>query len=159
MDLINQKAAVELLGGWNEQILSARSKPGPFCVIDCKDQNSFRSWTNHFANYLYKKCPFDSRLNKELTVHTGMPRMIEYRESYNGACTTSVVIPPRRKSKNIDLLPTGQFEVPSLKYNEKLPIYLKKFQDLQELKRFCEPNESKYFENLFNNHTTEDEDA
>ncbi|CAH1105625.1 unnamed protein product [Psylliodes chrysocephalus] len=104
-------------------------------------------------------CPFKSRPMKERTVHSGMPRMIEYRKSYNGACTSSVVIPPRRKSRNIDLLPPCQFEVPSLKYNEKLPIFLKKFQDLQELKRFCKPNACKYFENLPYNHTTEDEDA
>ena len=69
-----------------------------------------------------------------------------------------LLIPPKGKQKKTDLLPSGQFELPALKYNEKLPISVKKFQNLQELKRFCGTDARAYFENLPYNHTTKDED-
>ncbi|KAL1516295.1 hypothetical protein ABEB36_000214 [Hypothenemus hampei] len=135
MGLINQKATVELPSGWNEQIIHARNKPTPFVIVDCEHQSIFRSWTNHLQHYFFKKCPFESRPIKELMISEEHPRIMEYRESYNGPWTTSVVIPPRQNGKN-KILPI-------------VPISIQKYENLQDLQRYCQNSEAKrYYQNL-----------
>nr|CAH7729430.1 unnamed protein product [Callosobruchus chinensis] len=155
MGIINQKATVELPFGWNEQIVDARAKPSPFMVVDCEQQDIFRSWTNHLKDDFYKKCPFESRPIKELIISKENPRIMEYRETHNGAWTTSVVIPPKRKQETNERLPADQFEVPSLKYTDLLPISTEKYANLQYLKRFCEdPQASNYYQSLPHTNST-----
>ncbi|KAK4887815.1 hypothetical protein RN001_004086 [Aquatica leii] len=160
MGLIDQKACVELPSGWNEQITLARVKPSLFQLISCEDQGLFRSWITFLAKLFFKKCPFESRPIKELTVSLGIPRMIQHRETYNGSYTSSVVVPPKRKRENFSGLLPGQFELPNLKYSERVPITVKKYRNLQHLKRFCEDaSANAYYENIpYSRDVAEDDD-
>lgn len=58
--------------------------------------------------------------------------------TYNEPSITFVVIPPKQKLQNLDVLPVGQFHLPVQKYKEGIPIYFKKNQNLQDLQRICE---------------------
>lgn len=72
-------ANVELSFGWNKQIVNARNKPTTFVVVD-KHENIFSSCTDCFQDYFYKKCPFESRLIKELTILKEKPGMVEWEK-------------------------------------------------------------------------------
>lgn len=167
MGLINSKAFVELPSGWDDHIRNARVKPSPFKVISCEDQTIFRSWSHHLKDYYIPKCPFESRPVRELVIKKEEPRMIDHRDAYNGGFISSVVVPTKKKqtikkgkavtkkSKNagnavrvLPDLPSGQFELPNLKYENRIPINIKKYQNLQDLKRFCSVEAQIYFENL-----------
>lgn len=145
MGIINQKSLVELPNEWNIVIEDARKKPGPYKVIPCDDQLIFRSWTNFLSRIYFKKCPFASRPIRELSVTEEHPRMIIHRDTYNGHSTQTVILPPKRK---VPALPEGQFHLPLLAYEGKLPISRAKYEDLQHLKTFCREEAQEFFVNL-----------
>lgn len=75
-----------------------------------------------------------------------------------GAFTTSVVIPPKLKWE-INIFAAGHFELPKLKYNQRVPISTLKYDNLQVLKKFCEdPNAQAYFDNLIHYKTANDDE-
>lgn len=164
MGLINQKIRAELPKDWIQVFKDARIKPSPFVVIDC-DQNMFRNWSMHL-NLFYKKCPFPSRPIREYKVTYDHARLISFRTSFNGAWETGEII---GKSKNYRAgLAEMEFRLPDYAYQGKLffhnvfhrivdvklfladliPINGKKFQNLQELKKFCGAEAQEYFSNL-----------
>lgn len=145
MGLVNQKSVVELPSEWNEVLENSRSKPTPFKVISCENQEIFRSWTTFLSPLYTKMCPFKTRPVRQLKIVRHHPRMILHRQTYNGKNEESVVIKPKRKQIS---LPEGCFHLPELAYDGPIPISKAKFDDIQHLKKFCSVKAQKYFEAL-----------
>ncbi|XP_050311864.1 uncharacterized protein LOC126747345 [Anthonomus grandis grandis] len=124
--LIKQKTRVEVPSQWVEVFKSARVKPMPFNVIECTT-DIFHAWTKFLTPQYKKTCPLPTRPIKELIISHQHPRTIQMRESYNGAMSSFVLIPPRPgiAAATPDKLCNGLIPIPKLKYDQ-----------LQELMKF-----------------------
>lgn len=155
MALINQKAPCETPDDWRKVVAESRLKPTPFRVIDV-DQPLVRSWTRFLAPKYKKTCPFLSRPIREIRVEITHPRLIFYRDSYNGHWTSSVMLVAKRRRVNSssceDIPNSGEFILPDQAYKDILPISKAKFLDIQSLSKYCGPTAKKFFSNLkYNN--------
>ncbi|KAL1509988.1 hypothetical protein ABEB36_004648 [Hypothenemus hampei] len=143
--LINQKSRAEVPGDWVEVFKSGRVKPMLFEVVEV-EQSFFRNWTSFFEKRYRRKCPFPIRPIRELKILKEHPGLIFYRNTFKGVWQSSPVIDkkfkPNRKCKD------GEFELPDYLYNKVLPISQPKWENLQDLKKFCGPETQKYFENI-----------
>lgn len=132
--LINQKSEVDVPQQWVEVFKNARCKPRPFDVIECK-QDMFFAWTDYLAPTYKKKCPFSTRPLKEIRIRHDHPRTIETRENYNGARQSFIIAGPNLTWKGS----------PKLLYKEAIPVPKKKYQQLQELKKFIADEYQNYY--------------
>ncbi|XP_031330335.1 uncharacterized protein LOC116161205 [Photinus pyralis] len=147
MGLINTKTRVELPKDWVQVFKTARVKPSPFKIEEVENHD-VRDWSA-FLNPLYvKKCPFQSRPIKELEIRKEHPRMLFYRETYNGMWISSIITQTRRKQLRGPPLADNEFYYPPRAYLEKIPLTRDKYDNLQELKRFCDVSTFSYYENL-----------
>ncbi|KAJ8936076.1 hypothetical protein NQ314_012511 [Rhamnusium bicolor] len=113
-------------------------------VEDC-DQSKFRNWSEFFKRTFKKKCPFKTRPIREFRVDQNQPQLIIEIHTLN----SPVITFPRKKQKKAVNLSIGEFEFPDKLYHSRLPLSALKFQNLQELKRFCvAPETQKYYEQL-----------
>lgn len=160
MALVNQRLVAEMPKDWTEHLRTVRQKPSPFVVEDC-DQSKFRNWSEFFKRTFKQKCPFPTRPIREFQVNQNQPQLMFYRETYNGPWNSAVVTLPHKKQKKAINLSIGEFEFPDKLYHSRLPLSALKFQNLQELKRFCvAPEAQKYYEQLpciSENNTTDNE--
>nr|CAD7577436.1 unnamed protein product [Timema californicum] len=109
MGLLNMKSRAELPSDWVNVIAEARSKPEPFIVKEV-DQSIIRDWSNFLEPLHRKKCLVLSRPVWELKVEQNHPRLIIYRDSYNGAWISSVVtLPNRQRKENGQSQSAGEF--------------------------------------------------
>uniref|UniRef100_A0A6P7GF72 Uncharacterized protein LOC114341656 n=1 Tax=Diabrotica virgifera virgifera TaxID=50390 RepID=A0A6P7GF72_DIAVI len=145
MDLINQKSVVETPSEWNEIIEHSRSKPTPFRVISCENQEIFKSWTKFLSPLYIKSCHFKTRPVRQLSIVSHHPRMMLHRQTVNGLNEESIVTKPKRKQIS---LPEGCFHLPELAYCGLLPLNKAKFDDIQHLKKFCSVKSQAYFDAL-----------
>lgn len=145
MGLINQKSVVETPSEWNEVIENSRSKPTPFRVISCENQDIFKSWTKFLSPLYTKMCPFKTRPVLQLSIVSHHPRMMLHRHTFNGKHEESIVTKPKRKHIS---LPEGCFHLPELAYCGLLPLKKAKYDDIQHLKKFCSVKSQSYFDTL-----------
>lgn len=119
MGLVNTAQKAEIPADWVDIFRDARAKPSPFEVVEV-EQALFRSWTKFFesnAGYL-KKCPFPTRAIRELEIRQGHPRVIFYRNSYNGMWESGIVKNKEKKSKLVLL--QNEFVLPQNLYTGKM---------------------------------------
>lgn len=75
---------------------------------------------------------------REFRVGQNQLQLMFCRETYNGAWNSDMVTLPS----------VGEFEFPGRLYHNRLPLSALKFQNLQELKRFCVAPEAQKYEQL-----------
>ncbi|CAH1105832.1 unnamed protein product [Psylliodes chrysocephalus] len=111
------------------------------------NQHIFKKWTEHL-NKFYKKL-FNST-NKEFEVSKEHPRLIKYRDTYNGTWFSAVVM-DRKPIIFKNLERNSQFLLTEISYAGPIPISAEKFANLQSLKKFCRKAAQDYFCSLVHN--------
>ncbi|RZF32635.1 hypothetical protein LSTR_LSTR016502 [Laodelphax striatellus] len=154
MGLINQKSYCEVPDDWITVIANARVKPSPFTVYKC-DQSLFLSWTSFFKTLNFKeKCPFPSRPVRELEVNSEDPKMIKFRDTYNGTFVNVSMVQQGKKhgrAKKGSMIVEMERNLlirPSPLYSGRIAVPKPKFEDLQVLKKFLPMESQKFYENL-----------
>lgn len=122
MGLVNQKIPAELPEDWFNEVRSCRVKPEPFSVVEV-DQSLLRNWTELLDTIYTTKPSYKSREIRELRIVQEHPRLIEFRNTYNGCWNTSVIrnriVAPNKITTR---LPDGQFVLPLKLYLGKANI-------------------------------------
>ncbi|CAH0546765.1 unnamed protein product [Brassicogethes aeneus] len=142
MGIINQNTKAETIADWINEIRGARANPAPFKVFDL-EQSFFRQWNKYLAPYYVVKCPFAIQPLREIQAEYEHPKYMTYRSSYNGAFETAIV---RTASINqTEMIGPEKFFLPDKKYTEPIKISLEKWENLQQLKTFCETDGASEF--------------
>ncbi|CAH1105835.1 unnamed protein product [Psylliodes chrysocephalus] len=135
MGLINQNTKAETTADWINEIKGARAKLTPFKVFDL-DQSFVRQWNNYLTQYYVVKFPFAIQPLREIQVKSMHPRYFSNRSNYNGAIETSII---RTAFINkIERPGPNEFFLLDKQYIEFITISLEKWENLQQLKTFCE---------------------
>lgn len=138
--LINQRTKVEVPEQWNEVFQAARAKPQPFEVRKC-NQDLFCAWSKFLQKFYRKTCPFATRPVRELQFSEDHPCTIAVRETAYNAAPTTFVIAARNVKFDSDSSPDAL-------YSTLIPLPKKKYDQLQELKRFVAEEFQQYYEEL-----------
>lgn len=150
MALVKTSSRAEIPDDWRKVIGEARQKPRPFIVIPLDGDEFFK--ISVMVKPLFKAtCPVPTRPLREVLFSTTHPRLMQYRENWNGPFLSAVMSLPAEKR------PRAAPEMEPL-YTGQLPISQAKFQDLQVLKRFCSPRAQEFFTQL-RTHVTEQESS
>lgn len=156
MGLINRKAVAEVPKDWQEIICNSRTKPSPFIVIDCK-REMFVKWGEFLDSKYQKKFSTPTRPIRQLKFTQANVQTVQHRESYTGAYTTTRVTvrettskrgKNRRKKILKQLSNTSQLTEPRPAYSGPIPLPPAKYNDLQDLKKFCQPESQEFFTKL-----------
>lgn len=128
MGIINQKARVETVQELCELVQSSRKKPAPFVVENLSEENQhiFQKWTEHLNKFYKKKANFPIQSIRQFEVLKEHPRIIKYRDTYNGIWTSAVVM-DRKPIALQNLERNSQFLLPEISYNGKLEVIDSKF--------------------------------
>ncbi|CAH1099170.1 unnamed protein product [Psylliodes chrysocephalus] len=110
--------------------------------VVAKGSEEVVSMLHHFIFTQLDKTPL-----REIQIESIHPRYLSYRSNYNGATETSLI---RTASINQTKMPgPNEFFLPDKKYIEPIPISLEKWDNLQQLKTFCENDGvSEFYGNL-----------
>lgn len=146
--LINQKAVVEIPDQWVHEFEIARAKPTPFKVISCS-QEMFLAWTAFLTPYYKKTSPLATRPVKEIFFNLECPRTTQARDTYNGSKISYIIIPNKNNRSWAN-------QEPLKLYNQLIPVPIKKYTDLQNLKRFVSQENQTYYLNLPVSNTARD---
>ena len=134
---VNQKLPLETPAAWREHFRDARRNPSPF------NAGMLVPVDKSIRNFYYAACPFKVIAVREAIFSCEHPRLIRYRENWNGPFSPAVVAKPAAKGKRIVRSPLEPVS------NAPLPIKNKKCYDLLHIKKFCVAEESKpYFSSL-----------
>ncbi|KAJ8927374.1 hypothetical protein NQ314_020149 [Rhamnusium bicolor] len=98
---------------------------------------------------LSRSTPEDTRTEtiRELEIIKDHPRLIKYRDSYNGHWNSAMVMDKKPKMLK-DMEAKNEFFLPDPLYQGFIPISKKKFDSLQCLKKFCGQESQDYFSNI-----------
>ncbi|GFO33856.1 hypothetical protein PoB_006036100 [Plakobranchus ocellatus] len=135
MALIKQNTDVDLPHQWHQVFSEARVKPSPFHVIPCT-QTMFLTYTDHLKPAYRATCPLKTRPIRELFIYAELPQLVSFRNSWNGAMETAVVVSRQQRQKSQPL--KQSFTAP-------IPISKEKFKDLQCLKKLCSPANQEFY--------------
>ena len=140
--LIRRRAWKPLMAGCTSSELATRKNPSPFNIIKMESE-MFQNVTEHMK-VLYKTfCPIPTRPIREVVFEEAHPRLLRYRENWNGAYSTAVISKPvgtRTRARQVPLTPL---------YSGKLPISEAKYADLQVLKTFCSLQAQQFYDDQF----------
>lgn len=92
--LVNQKHKAEIPEDWIAAFQSARMKPSAF-ITEKVELNFFRRWESQVQKFYKKTCPFPTRSVKELKLSKENPRLVYFRDSYNGLWKSSDIVGKR----------------------------------------------------------------
>ena len=140
--LVNQKADVELPENWCRVLEEARAKPTPYNVIHFS-RSQFLSFTDHMKLNFKATFLFPTRPVQEIRFEAQHPKLVSYRNNWNGSMKNVVLAKPQKKGSILRNLP-----VPMQLYPTDLAISKEKYKDLQVLKRFCRPENHAFFDNV-----------
>ena len=138
MVLVNQKTCVETPEGQLQEFRASRMNPSPFSVLKM-EQDVFRNVTEYIKLHHRVSCPIPTRPLREILFSQAHPRLLHYREDWNGPFATAVVSMPVGRRNSVRQQPL----VPL--YPERLPICEAKYSDLQVLMSFCSMEAQHYF--------------
>ena len=105
MGLVNQKADVELPEDWCRVLEEATDKPTPYNIIRFS-RNQFLSFTDHMKLNFKTTCPFPTRPVQEIQFEAQHPKLVSYRNNWNGSMETAVLAKPQKKGSVLRNLPT-----------------------------------------------------
>ncbi|KAL4720672.1 hypothetical protein ACJJTC_017864 [Scirpophaga incertulas] len=148
--VVKLKTRMELPNDFYNLLISARSKPEPFIVVNVEQQPEIvRNWVDFLSNGNYKKtAPFKIQEIREFKTSSDKGS-IQYRPNYNGLFYNSIIT--QKNKKNQLVMPKCQeneFYMPPSAYQEPLAITKEKYSDLQVLKEFCSHQAKSYFNSL-----------
>ena len=145
LSLVNKTNPIDVPDQWVEEFRSARVRPSPYNVI-IMDQESFFKVAAYLKPLFKPTCPVPTRPIREVVFSIDHPMLMHFRNNWHGHYE-SAVVSPRRKTlpANIETVLKSDME---RNYLQPLPISLAKFEDLQVLKRFCDPRHHAFFDNL-----------
>lgn len=125
MGIINQKARVETVKELCDLVKFSRKKPSPFVVehLSEDNQNIFQKWTEHLNKFYKKKATFPIQPIRQFQVSKEHPRLIKYRNTYNGTWT-SAVVSDRKPIVLKHLERNNQFLLPEISYTGKLKLII-----------------------------------
>ena len=140
MVLVNQKLPIETPSGWHEHFAVARRHPSPFNVVRV-DRSMLLGVEQHIKNFYPATCPVKTQPLREVVFTLDHPRLMQYRESWNGPYSDAVITKAAGKRRVIQasLQPSNHAPV---------PIPQAKYKDLQDLKRFCSQEAQEFFSGL-----------
>ena len=141
MCLVNQKAKVETPADWMEEFRRSRQKPSPFNIV-AMEPHMFQNVTDYVKPFYRASCPIATRPLREIVFSQEKPQLFSYRISWNGPMDTAVVTKPVGKKTAATLQPLRSL------YQQRLPIKVAKYKDLQVLKQFCSTEAQHFFESL-----------
>ncbi|KAK3741027.1 hypothetical protein RRG08_005717 [Elysia crispata] len=98
---------------------------------------------------LYKvTSPFPTRPIREITFKLEHPQLVSFRDSLNGPFQIGAISKQQKKGSGKSKATSAQ--QPSLVqlYPNSLPISKEKFKDLQDLKKFCRPENYSFLNDL-----------
>ena len=137
--VVNQKARMETPDGWLHEFRATRKNPSPFNIIKMESE-MFQNVTEHIKVFYKTSCPIPTRPIREFVFEEAHPRLLRYRENWNGAYSTAVISKPvgaRTSARQVPLTPL---------YSGKLPISEAKYIDLQVLKTFCSLQAQQFYD-------------
>ncbi|KAL4718594.1 hypothetical protein ACJJTC_012096 [Scirpophaga incertulas] len=148
--VVKLRTRMELPNDFYNLLISARSKPEPFIVVNVEQQPEIvRNWVDFLSNGNYKKtAPFKIQEIREFKTSSDKGS-IQYRPNYNGLFYNSIIT--QKNKKNQLVMPKCQeneFYMPPSAYQEPLAITKEKYSDLQVLKEFCSHQAKSYFNSL-----------
>ncbi|KAL4711664.1 hypothetical protein ACJJTC_003431 [Scirpophaga incertulas] len=148
--VVKLKTRMELPNDFYNLLISARSKPEPFIVVNVEQQPEIVcNWVDFLSNGNYKKtAPFKIQEIREFKTSSDKGS-IQYRPNYNGLFYNSIIT--QKNKKNQLVMPKCQeneFYMPPSAYQEPLAITKEKYSDLQVLKEFCSHQAKSYFNSL-----------
>ncbi|RUS86935.1 hypothetical protein EGW08_005340 [Elysia chlorotica] len=140
MAVINQKLPVNTPSEWQQHFTTARQNPSPFNVIPV-DQTLLMNVDKHIGNFFVAVCPVKTQPLREVIFSADHPRLMQYREGWNGPLSSAVLTKPvgKRRTLQVPLQPVNR---------TALPISAAKYKDLQDLKRFCPQYAQEFFANM-----------
>lgn len=123
MGIINQKARVETVNELCDLVQSSRKKPSPFVVEHLSEdsQHIFQKWTEHLNKFYKKKATFPIQSIRQFEVSKEHPRLIKYRDTYNGSWISAVVM-DRKPIVLKNLERNNQFLLPAKSYSGKFIV-------------------------------------
>ena len=139
--VVNQKARMETPDGWLHEFRVTRKNPSPFNIIKMESE-MFQNVTEHIKVLYNTSCPIPTRPIREVIFEEAHPRLLRYRENWNGAYSTAVISKPvgtRTRTRQVPLTPL---------YSGKLPISEAKYADLQVFKIFCSLQAQQFYDDL-----------
>ena len=132
---------METPDGWLHEFRTTRKNPSPFSIIKMESQ-IFQNVTEHIKVLYKTACPISTRPIREVVFQETHPRLLRYREIWNGAYSTAVISKPVRTR-----IRARQVPLTSL-YSVKLRISEAKYADLQVLKTFCSLQAQQCYDDL-----------
>jgi hypothetical protein len=143
MGVIKTKTVVETPDDWRSLIVSSRSTPSPFIVVKC-ERELFKKYTAYLTPLYKRQCPFPTRPIKEcmISAEHNTDNFMLVRNNYNGEYEKFPMmqrIPTKR---------TGEKHPLEYCYGHALPLKKAKYDDLQQLAKFCTSAAASYFKSL-----------
>lgn len=100
---------------FKSMIKNSRTKPSLFIVVSVSKQIVY-NWTNllNTIHYIIRKCPFKTQPIKEIFASITEPRLLKWRDTYNGPMFSNVI---KKPVKDASTLQKGEFELPTRCYS------------------------------------------
>ena len=97
---VNQKLPLETPAAWRDHFAEARRNPSPFNVV-AVTAVMLVAVDKSLKNFYYAACPFKVLSVREAIFSSEHPRLIRYRENWNGPFSSAVVAKPAGKGKPV----------------------------------------------------------
>lgn len=138
MSLVNCNSYTETPDDWREVLLTSRTKPSPFTVVDCEKDIIFQNWTHYLQVHYSKKCNLKTRPIRIIEFRKESSALIFHKDTYCGMYASTVITKKQNKRgrKTRQSSTKGNIEINALKplYEGKLAIKDAKYKDLLHLK-------------------------
>ena len=98
---------METPDGWVHEFRATRKNPSPFNIIKIESE-MFQNVTEHIKVLYKTSCPILTRPIREVVFEEAHPRLLRYRENWNGAYSTAVISKPvgtRTRDRQVPLTP------------------------------------------------------
>jgi len=97
MSLVNCNSYTETPDDWREVLLTRRTKPSPFTVIDCEKDIIFQNWTEHLQSHYSKKSNLQTTLIRLIEFRKESGALIFHKDNYSGMYASNMIIPKENK--------------------------------------------------------------
>ncbi|GFR92286.1 hypothetical protein ElyMa_002614300 [Elysia marginata] len=130
MVCVKQKLHVKTPGGWWSHFAEARRKPSRFEVINVTQLMLVNVKKSLVKIFYYASCSFKVLGIREIIFSRDHPRLMKYRENWNGPFLSGVVTQAVSETSPMVRPPLEPM------HNTPLPLSKKKYDDLQQIRSF-----------------------